>query len=149
MPWLIVAFFAVVFAANAAFVYFALSTHSGLETADAYDQGLHYDETLAAAARQAALGWRATIEARRDADGETDIVATLRGPDGQPLDGLTAVGRIVRPIRQGSDLSITFQREGNGRYRARVHLAFPGQWEVRVLWRDEAHSFRITKRVIL
>jgi len=149
MPWLIVAFFAVVIAANAVFIYLAVTTYSGLDTAQAYEEGLHYNRFLRAAAEQAELGWQATIEARREADGEAVVVATLRGPDGQPIDGLDAVGRIVRPTRKGADVSVTFSGEGEGRYRAQARLPFPGQWEVRILWRDGARSFRVSKRVIL
>ena len=46
IPWAFVAFFGVVLAANAAMVVIALASWPGLETQQAYQRGLAYDDAL-------------------------------------------------------------------------------------------------------
>ncbi|MEX0814747.1 MAG: FixH family protein, partial [Dongiaceae bacterium] len=50
-------------AVNAALVYLALDSFSGLETEGAYRRGVAYDATLAAARAQGEMGWRVAIDA--------------------------------------------------------------------------------------
>jgi len=57
-PWVFFAMFAVIIAVNGVMVAFAFGTWTGLETDGAYEKGLSYNDTLEAARRQAALGWR-------------------------------------------------------------------------------------------
>ena len=53
-----IAFFGVIFLVNGIFVYYALGTFGGGDTSDPYRKGLHYNDTLAEAARQADQGWK-------------------------------------------------------------------------------------------
>ena len=53
----LVAFFGVMLVANGIFVYYALETFAGGDTSDPYRKGMHYNETLAEAARQDERGW--------------------------------------------------------------------------------------------
>ena len=48
----ILGFFGVVFAANGAFIFFALDSFTGLATDSPYQRGIEYNQTLAAAAEQ-------------------------------------------------------------------------------------------------
>ena len=51
-------FFAVVFAVNAAMIYAALSTYSGVVADEPYRKGLHYNERIVADERQRQRNWR-------------------------------------------------------------------------------------------
>src|SRR5688572_2876208 len=55
------AFFGVIFAVNGVFLYMALSTHTGLVAQEPYRKGLHYNDRIAAAERQQALGWTSDL----------------------------------------------------------------------------------------
>jgi len=57
IPLAFVAGFAVVAAANGALIYEAFRSQPALVTAKSYEEGRAYNRELAAAARQAALGW--------------------------------------------------------------------------------------------
>ena len=57
----LIAFFGIMLIANGIFVYFAVATFSGGDTSNAYRKGLNYNETLAAAERQAARGWQTQL----------------------------------------------------------------------------------------
>ena len=57
----LVAFFGLIFLVNGVFIYYALSTFGGGDTSDPYRKGLHYNDTLAEAAREAEQGWDAKL----------------------------------------------------------------------------------------
>ncbi|MFW5680782.1 MAG: FixH family protein, partial [Pseudomonadota bacterium] len=57
IPWAFVAFFGVVFLVNGVMVYFAVTTFAGVERRDAFKRAQSYNEVLAEARAQAALGW--------------------------------------------------------------------------------------------
>ena len=69
IPWLFVGLFLLVFAVNGVMIWYALSSWTGLAANEAYDQGLTYNRNLAAAARQAQLGWRPQLTVRTAGDG--------------------------------------------------------------------------------
>ena len=52
----LIVFFGVMLFANSMLVYYALDTFSGGDRPDPYRAGLNYNETIAAAERQEALG---------------------------------------------------------------------------------------------
>jgi hypothetical protein len=57
----LIAFFGVMLVANSLLVYYALDTFSGGDRPDPYRAGLRYNDTIAAAERQAALGWQSDV----------------------------------------------------------------------------------------
>ena len=121
------AFFGVVIAVNGVFVYFALSTFSGLSTENAYTKGLGYNATLEEARIQHDLGWQvaATI------DGAVVRLA-FTDRDGRPLDGLALEARVARPATAAFDGAVAFEAEGGGRYVAAEPLVGSGAWRLRV-----------------
>lgn len=149
IPWLFVAFFVVIFLMNGVFLYFAISTHSGLETESAYEEGLRYNEKIEAAAGENALGWRVAIDAERTEGGETRLTVTLTDRDGRPLSGREVTARFARPVKAGDDLGVVLTARGHGRYETETNLPFPGQWDIRVLVREGERTLRESKRVVL
>ena len=136
---ILVGFFAVMLAANAAMVATAFSSWTGLATNRAYERGRAYNRTLEAQRAQDALGWQGAValEAGR-------VRVTLADAQGAPLDGAHVTVLLVRPVEAGRDVELNLGAEGGGRYAAPVALA-PGQWEARVeaamagaLWRTRA-----------
>jgi nitrogen fixation protein FixH len=149
IPWLFVAGFAVVIAVNGALVYFAESSFSGLETEHPYERGLQYNQTLEAAAAQAKLGWRADIALADAGDGKRSLEVSFADGKDRPLDGLQVQAYLVRPSNAGMDVTIALSPRGNGRYAGEVTLPAPGQWDVRVVARDETNSWQRSERLFV
>ena len=57
----LVGFFGLIFLVNGIFAYYAIATFGGGDTSDPYRKGLNYNETVAEAARDAELGWKAQL----------------------------------------------------------------------------------------
>lgn len=143
IPWAFVGGFAVVFAANAIMVTFAMSSWTGLDTRDAYRKGLAYNSTLAAERRQAALGWRGAAVWR---DGR--LTVNMTDGHGEPLTAATIRADFIRPTVEGHDVSIDLREIGGGRYAAAVALPLDGLWDVRVVVRRSAETFQINQRLM-
>lgn len=134
--------FALVIAVNGTFAYFAVTSWSGLTTANAYNEGLAYNRVLDQAAAQARLGWRAEMSWR---DGAAEL--RLHDRNGRPLDGLSVAARFTRPVREGFDRSVMLAAIGQGRYAAPIELPLPGQWDMVVEARGANTLYRAAARV--
>ncbi|MGE5145865.1 MAG: FixH family protein [Candidatus Eiseniibacteriota bacterium] len=133
IPWIFVAFFAVVFTANGLLIAFALESWTGFDGADAYRRGVHYNRALAAAAHQNSLGWHSEL-AFADKGGKAGrIEFVLTDRRNVPVRRADVKAMIVRPTAAGHDFTEPLHESAPGRYAATVAFPLPGQWEVRVL----------------
>jgi nitrogen fixation protein FixH len=147
IPWAFVAFFGVVLAVNLTMIVVAMVTWPGLETKNAYQRGLAYNRTLAAAAAQAALGWQVDFRFTPAADGTGLAELTLRDRHGNLLRGAEVVARFLRPTHAGQDVEVVLEPARDGEYRAAVRLPLPGQWQVRVDVRHGGHRHQLSERL--
>jgi nitrogen fixation protein FixH len=125
IPWVFVGGMLLVVAVNGVLVYSALTTFSGVTTPKAYERGRLYNEVIAEAARQEALGWQVRAELR---DGMLRVAATDR--EGLPLGGRVA-GTLLRPL-DGEQLALDFAAAAPGLWIAAAPALRPGQWEARL-----------------
>ena len=125
--WAMIIFFGLIFAANGAFLYEALSTYSGVVSNEPYRKGLAYNERIAADKVQQALGWNSEIALTESGDG-LDIV--LNDRNGNPVTGLGFDGRIGRPATQAMDVTLDIKESAPGRYKAAFARLADGAWEV-------------------
>jgi nitrogen fixation protein FixH len=145
----LVAFFGVVFAVNAVMIRVAVSSFGGLETESSYQAGLDFEREAAQARAQAALRWQVGAQLASLRDGATRLTVVARDAHGQPLEGLTATARLVRPTDQQDDRAIALTQTRPGEFGGGT-AALAGQWDlVLELKRDGARVFRSKNRVIL
>jgi len=144
------AFFGAIFCANAALVYFALSTFSGEQEASPYEHGLAYDKDLAAARVQDARGWRVTVRMERPAPGAPALIdVVINGPDNRPLEGLSVSAALAFPTDKKRDKSAPLIEASPGDYSAQAALQ-DGLWDVEVTAaRDGERQFRSHNRITL
>jgi len=141
-------FFGVMFVANGFLVYYAVSTFSGGDRPNPYRSGLNYNETIAKAAQQEALGWSTTT----DYDLNSGRL-TLRFTDANaaPVTGLSLSGTLGRPVVSHGDRSLAFREWREGVYVSDVALD-PGNWVLSVeSSRQEGGSpvYRLKRRLIV
>ena len=142
VPLTFIGLFLIVVAVNGVLVYFASVSWSGLETRDYFAKGIAYNQTLAEARAQAALGWR--LEGRFT---EGRVEATLRDAGGAALDGAEVRVRFVRPTREGYDREAALQGEGGGVYGAPMVLPLAGQWDMRLVAHRDGRDYRQIQRI--
>lgn len=151
-PWIFVGFMLVVVAVNAIMATLAVRTFPGLQTEDAYNKGLRYNDTIAAGGEQARRGWRISLgikplpAAAEGARGAEVTVAFVDRND-QPLDRLEVDAVLHRPAVAGFDRSLSLEPRGGGVYAGVVSLPFAGQWDARITARRDADTFQTTQRL--
>jgi nitrogen fixation protein FixH len=143
IPWAFVGGMALVVVVNLVLIYAALSTFTGVTTGKSYDRGRSYNQVLAEAARQDALGWTTQVAL------EGRVLSVIaRDRDGLPLGGRVE-GVLIRPL-EGAELRLDFATAGPGRFIAFAELPAAGQWEARLTLTGERGERRdIRQRLIV
>jgi nitrogen fixation protein FixH len=134
-----------VIVANAALIWFATHSATGLVTEHPFEKGLAYNEELARGAAQDALGWSAEVEYGAD----RLVVFQARDRNGAPVDGLAVRARFVRPVEPAPEVESMLAASGHGRYAATVELPRQGQWEIDVEATRGRESFVLRQRVFV
>lgn len=134
-PYIFVGAFVLVVAVNATMAYFATSTFTGLETEGAYQKGLAYNENLALAKQQEALGWKVETTANpvTGQGPRVEVAVSYRDRDGKPVDGLEVGAKMIRPTSKGLDHKVEFKPLGNGTYGGTYPLPVNGVWDMDIV----------------
>jgi nitrogen fixation protein FixH len=146
----LVAFFAVVFAANAALVTFAIETLPGTEVDSAYRASIAFNAEIAAAHAQAQRGWHVVAHVERNGEGGARLRIDARDAAGAPLGGVGFTARLERPTDVRRDRSFAVTERETGLYSGRAADVAPGQWELIVeAARGNERVFLSRNRVVL
>ncbi|MEO5364956.1 MAG: FixH family protein [Magnetococcus sp. WYHC-3] len=153
-PWplVIIGFFVVVFAANAAFIYLATDTFNGVVVEKHYEKGLAFNQVLEAQRRQNALGWLALVDIGAiKLQQPGTLVMRVSDEQGRPVTGLSGQGMLFRPVASGHDQELRWVEAAPGRYEAVLTLPLPGRWDVKSILKSAGgdefrHAFRIDLR---
>ena len=149
IPWAIVGFFGVVIAVNAVMLWFALGTFNGLSYKEAYDRGVHYNETLAEAEAQHALGWQVTLDSANLGARQAEIVLELKDRTGAAITSAGVEGALVRPVQEGNDFAVSLTHRGGGRYAATVEAPLAGQWDLDLVVVAGEDHYRLRERLMI
>ena len=142
IPWAFAGAMLLVVVVNMVMVYFATSTFTGVTVQRYYERGRGYEQVIAEAARQDALGWKADVAL---GGGALRIAATDR--EGRPVHGRVE-GVLMRPL-EGTEIALAFNATGGGRWAAEVQPPRPGVWEARLtLFGPNETAFDIRQRVM-
>ncbi len=139
IPFVLFSGLGVAVVVNGIFVWFALTSWTGLTTEDHYQKGLHYNDALAAQDQQNQLGWTAKVTFEPD-DGagvpagsaSGRLLVTVQDRDGRPVTDLAMVAAWRRPTHEGYDQDLALRATGAGRYTAAVDVPLLGIWDVHV-----------------
>jgi nitrogen fixation protein FixH len=148
LAWMI-AFFAVIFAANAVMIWLAVASFPGLEVSSSYRAGQEFNAEVAAAAAQAARGWNVEVHTERAA-GTTRLLARFADKAGAPERGLVVTARLQHPTDSRHDRTVVLAETGQGGYEAALGGVAPGGWTLVVdAEADGARVFRSRNHVTL
>lgn len=145
IPWLFVLGFLVVVGVNAALIFFAVGSFTGLTTTEPYTKGLRFNDQIRHVEAQKRLGWHVAARFRPTQPRSGEIELQLKDRAGAALVGAHISVRFGRPVERDRDFTMVLQSAGGGRYVAPVDFPLPGAWDVRYrIQRDdqaiEAHD---------
>ncbi|WP_334147674.1 FixH family protein [Hyphomicrobium sp.] len=136
----ILVFFGLIVVADATLIYKAVSTFGGVDNANAYRDGLAYNERIAREAKQAQLGWSETVELLAN---PARLRISLKDAGGTVPPGLRVEATLGRPATNVSDIALRLAEVGPGVFEAPLETApGTGAWIVtaRAYAADEAAS---------
>jgi nitrogen fixation protein FixH len=142
-PWCLAGGISVVMLANAALVWFAVTSFPGLATEHGFANSNSYDRVLQAAQQQMALGWRVELTLA-----DFRPVITLTGRDGTPLAGAILAATAERPVGTDAPVPLGFQATAPGRFEADAPLA-PGRWDLDLTVTGDGHTYRTVRRLVV
>ena len=120
------AFFGVTISVNLLLAFFASSSWTGLVVKNSYVASQEYNEKLADARAQDALGWSSELSQQ---DGE--MVFVLSDENSGPLSSFEVTVLCSRPTHEAEDVRFALQEAAPGRYATDVSLQ-PGLWNAEV-----------------
>jgi nitrogen fixation protein FixH len=150
IPWMFVLGMLTVVGANATLVYFAMQSWGGLVTDRAFERGASYNRLLAAAAAEAALGWKADVDFEPAANGKgPNLVIALRNAEQQPMARAVVAVEARRPLEAQEPVILSMRYVGEGRYAGAADDLRPGQWDIRLTVVNEGSAAHFTQRIVV
>jgi nitrogen fixation protein FixH len=99
---------------------------------DYYRKALHWDETMAQEATNAALGWSVAVAVEpAEVPGRARIRARVADREGRPVTGARVAVEAFPSARASHVLSLVLPPDAGGGYAATLELERPGLWELR------------------
>ena len=153
-PYIYVGVFLVVLAVNITMAVSAVTSFSGLQTEQAYDKGLAFNQVLADAKAQEKLGWSVEAllvphDASNASRHDADLTVSYADKDGKPVSGLSVKAALVRPTKAGYDMNLELVEKTPGQYVALAPLPLAGQWDVTVNALRGETRYQINQRVLV
>ncbi|MTI00203.1 FixH family protein [Roseibium sp. RKSG952] len=147
--WLL-GFFAVIFTANAIFIYLALGSFPGVAVESSYKASQAFNSDIAAAKAQLARGWDVNAGVVRASGQDVVVEVDAKDASGQALNGLLFTASLSRPANDLADISVPLSETSDGIYTARVPNIGAGNWNVEIEATDDGQRvFRSQNRIFL
>ncbi|NNE58087.1 MAG: FixH family protein [Hellea sp.] len=141
--WLI-GFFGIMIIANAAFVYFAVTSFRGEDVPRSYRQGLEYNQTIQKRRDQNKLGWQASYNILKTEAGQNQLILALKDKDGARLSDLSIEATLRHPTDTDLDRTLSFSQISPGLYQAKGPIPL-GQWQLRARANQAQTTFDFTR----
>lgn len=143
-PHYFIVFFVILIILDSVFVYLATSTHRGVVTENAYNQGLNYNKIIEASKKQNDLNWKSEIIYQDDF-----LNFYLENEKKDSFDGASVTAFLVRPTQTGYDFSIKLEKQRNGKFQKLIKFPLKGQWDVKILVIWNKHKYQTIKRILI
>ncbi|SNY91940.1 Nitrogen fixation protein FixH [Cohaesibacter sp. ES.047] len=124
-------FFAVVFTANGAFVYYASTSWPGVVEQSPYQASQNYNNTLKEAQAQADRQWQMGIELKRRQN-DVFLIVEARDKLDNPITDLVIEANIGRPATESFDRQLTLSSKTGGTYQGTIGTLDPGRWRIKL-----------------
>lgn len=143
MLLVMVCFFGVIIIVNFSMAYLASNTWTGLVVKNTYVASQQFNETLAAAEKQNALGLSSRIAYHKN-----QLVFSVRDRNGERVSISNPVLKIGRPAFEQDDKSLSFLPANDFSNRITLHLE-PGVWAMTITGAVNGEPYRRDARLFV
>lgn len=148
IPYIFVAFFAVIIAINLGYIYIAKTTWRGVATENSYQKGLNYNEVLKQEKKQQELGWSVDSRITQIGLRKSLILVAPVDKNSNPIKDANISIFFKNPVQDGSDFIVTPSSVGNA-YRFEVEFPTIGQWDAVILIKKGDDELYLAKRYVI
>jgi nitrogen fixation protein FixH len=131
-PLAIIGVLAVTVGANLALILAARDPNAYVVEPDYYHKAVNWDSTMAQARASEALRWHVDVALGDWAPAGTPLLVQLADSTGAPLTGVVLKVEFINNLTPEKPVLAAPAELARGRYEARVALARPGLWELRL-----------------
>ncbi len=149
IPWYFVSFFIGLTIIFVGMGIIAFRVQSGTVVKHPYEQGLAYNNVIAAHEKQDKLGWSSAITFDQKDNNSGRIIFSLRDKSGRILIPDWVSANITRPSKEGMDFQISLKKDDKGIFAEEVRFPIKGLWELRIFAKNGDDNYQIAKRVVL
>jgi nitrogen fixation protein FixH len=135
-------FFGTIILLDGIFIYFAISTHTGVVTEQAYERGLDFNSTISKAANQPNIQHHFSYN-------EHSISWKITEANGKPIDNAIVTANIIRPVIEGYDFKVHFKHVNDGLYETQPEFPLKGLWSVKLNSKWEDKQFQSSQEIIV
>jgi nitrogen fixation protein FixH len=149
LVWLL-GFFAVIFTANAIFIWLALGSFPGVVVESSYKAGQAYNQDIAEAKAQSERGWQVEAGLVRTTETNARVEVSALDKANTPLAGLVFTATLRHPTHENGDVVVPLSEGSPGVYAAEVPRVSAGNWNlVLEARRGDTRVFRSENRAFL
>ena len=142
MTAILIGFFGVVIAVNLLMARMAIGTFGGTVVDNSYVASQSFNNWLAQARAEQALGWR--IEVARD--GGDHLAVTVRDAAGAALPAAQVTALARHPLGRKPERIMRFEDIGAGGFRSTASLG-AGRWQMVITVESDGRTMRIAKDI--
>ena len=142
MAAILIGFFGVVIAVNLLMARMAIGTFGGTVVDNSYVASQNFNNWLAQARAEQALGWR--IEVARD--GGDHLAVTVRDAAGAALPAAQVTALARHPLGRKPERIMRFEDIGAGGFRSTASLG-AGRWQMVITVESDGRTMRIAKDI--
>ncbi len=128
IPYIFIAFFAVIIVVNVVYIYLAKTTWRGVATEDSYQKGLNYNDTLKQEEKQKELGWSVDTKINQMGKNKASILVVVLDKDSDNIRDAKVNIFFRNPARAEQDFIATTEEFDNA-YRFNINFPQSGQWD--------------------
>lgn len=148
--WIFILFFAVFIIIDIFYIYIAQKTWQGVATEDAYQKGLHYNQTIEYVKKQKNLGWRSQIKYRPIISKTGNLDFLISDQQNLIISDAKVFAIITRPLQSGYDFKIELPFDQKKLiYSSKINFPLKGQWNVEIQAINGSKTYQEVKRLII
>jgi nitrogen fixation protein FixH len=148
--WFFIIFFSTFIIVDIAYIIIAEKTWRGLATKDGYKKGLNYNENIAGAKQQKALGWKMQIQysATSSKNGNLEIILTDKNHN--KIKNAQIIAKIKRPVQDGFDFSVPLKfNQKTSFWQSPIKFPLIGQWDIEIIAEKNGNVYQDGKRLVI
>ncbi|MTI18839.1 nitrogen fixation protein FixH [Rhodobacteraceae bacterium RKSG542] len=125
-----IAFFGIIASVNGFMVFKAIGTFPGTEVSSSYKVSQRYNQEIARAKAQEALGWAVEANVERSSDGVVQVLLQASDKEGAPITGERFMVTFKRPTLTSADVTLPLSEKSSGVFVGNISDIAAGNWDI-------------------